>query len=311
MSRKLAFVIYPGFQLLDASGPIVAFDLARRFEPLAYEFHLMSPKPGAVASSAGVTFEAEALSAGPFDTIVVVGGGFQVDEDSMADIVPWLRREAPLARRTASVSTGAFLLAEAGLLNGKRATTHWGVSPMFTRQYPEVSLDPDRIYIRDGAIWTSGGATAGIDLTLALIEDDIGPAVARRVAQLLVVQQRRPGGQSQHSGLLELGGVSGRFADLIEWIREHLAEPLSIERMAAQAAMSPRHFARTFTQEVGVTPAKVVERFRVDMARSQIEGGHVPIEDVAKQCGFGDAERMRRAFLRSFGLPPRVFRHSG
>lgn len=310
MTRQIALVIHPGFHLLDATGPIATFDLARLYEPLAYTTHLLAAGGGLIESSAGIAVEARPLSAGPFDTIIVAGGGFVQDMSGATAIVDWLRTESPRARRTASVSTGAFLLAEAGLLNGRHATTHWGVTHLFSRRFPEVSLDADRIYIRDGAMWTSGGATAGIDLTLALIEDDLGPATARGIAQLLVVHQRRPGGQSQHSGLLELGGVSGRFADLMDWMRAHLAEPLSIESLAAKATMSPRHFARTFTQEVGLTPAKAVEKLRVDMARAKVEGSYLPLDEVAEQCGFGDTERMRRAFLRNLGLPPQVLRQA-
>lgn len=311
MTRQIVIVVFPGFHLLDATGPISAFDLANRYAPRAYDIRLMAVGGGPTTSSAGIAFDAAPLGRGPYDTIVVAGGEAPLAINGVADVVAWLGREAKRARRTASVSTGAFLLAEAGLLNGRRATTHWGVTHLFSRRFPDVSLDADRIYIRDGSLWTSGGATAGIDLTLALIEDDLGPTIARRVAQLLVVHQRRPGGQSQHSALLELGGVSGRFADLMDWIRDHLSEPLSIERLAAQAAMSPRHFARTFAEEVGLTPAKAVEKFRVDMARSKIEGSRLSVEDVARQCGFGEPERMRRAFVRNFGLPPQIFRQSG
>ena len=310
MLRQVAFIIFPGFHLLDASGPIAAFDLVRRFEPQAYDIQLMAAGGGAIASSAGIAFETLPLGDGAYDTIIVAGGEIQEDMGDVDEIVAWLRQAAPRARRTASVSTGAFLLAEAGLLQGRRATTHWGVTHLFAKRFPEVALDADRIYIRDGSIWTSGGATAGIDLALALIEEDLGPEVARRTAQYLVVHQRRPGGQSQHSAFLEVGGVSGRFAELMGWIAEHLAEPLSVERMAARAAMSPRHFARTFTQEIGLTPAKAVEKLRIDKARARIEGGHHAVEDVARQCGFGEAERMRRAFLRHFGLSPQIFRQS-
>lgn len=310
MTRQVILVIHPGFHLLDATGPVTAFDLARLYEPQAYDIQIMAAGGGSIASSAGIAFGARPLGEGPFDTIIVAGGAFIEDMSAMTEVVAWLRQEAPRARRMASVSTGAFLLAEAGLLDGRHATTHWSVTHLFSRRFPEVALDADRIYIRDGAIWTSGGATAGIDLTLALIEDDLGPATARGIAQLLVVHQRRPGGQSQHSGLLELGGVSGRFADLMDWMRAHLAEPLSIESLAAKATMSPRHFARTFTQEVGLTPAKAVEKLRVDMARAKVEGSYLPLDEVAEQCGFGDTERMRRAFLRNLGLPPQVLRQA-
>jgi len=213
-------------------------------------------------------------------------------------------------RRVASVCSGAYLLAEAGLLDGKRATTHWGRSEEFARRYPKVRVEPDRIYVREGEVWTSAGITAGIDLALALIEDDLGGDIARRTAQQLVVHQRRPGGQSQFSALLEIGGVNGRFAGLMDWMRERLAEPLGVERLAGQAAMSPRHFARTFTAETGLTPAKAVERLRLEAARVRVEAGHDPIERVAEASGFRDPERMRRAFLRAFGQPPQALRRA-
>lgn len=209
-----------------------------------------------------------------------------------------------------SVCTGAYLLAEAGLLDGRRATTHWGQSERFARRFPQVRLEADRIFVRDGEVWTSAGITAGIDLALALIEDDLGVEVARRTAQELVVHHRRPGGQSQFSALLDMGGVNGRFADLMDWVRERLAERLNVERLADRAAMSPRHFARAFAAETGLTPAKAVERLRLEAARLRVETTHEPIDRVAEAAGFGDPERMRRAFLRAFGQPPQALRRA-
>ena len=196
------------------------------------------------------------------------------------------------------------------MLDGRRATTHWSRTDHFTRTYPRVKLDADRIFIRDGDVWTSAGITAGIDLSLALIEDDLGAEIARRVAQQLVVHQRRPGGQSQFSALVDLGGRTGRFADLMDWLRAHLAETLTVERLAEQAAMSPRNFARAFTAETGTTPAKAVERLRLEAARTAVETGHAPVDHIAETVGFGDPERMRRAFLRAFGLPPQALRRA-
>ncbi|WP_164776864.1 helix-turn-helix domain-containing protein, partial [Mesorhizobium sp. M7A.F.Ca.US.001.04.1.1] len=210
--------------------------------------------------------------------------------------------------RTTSVCTGAYLLARAGLLDGRRATTHWASSHDFHRRYPKVRLDAERIFIRDGDIWTSAGISAGIDLALALVEDDLGAEVARRTAQQIVMHQRRPGGQSQFSAFVELGGRTGRFAALIEWVRANLAEPLTVECLADHAAMSPRNFARAFTSETGVTPAKAVERMRLETARTAIETSHLPLERIAEAAGFGDPGRMRRAFLRTLGQPPQAFR---
>jgi len=306
--RRIALVIFPGFQLLDAAGPIAAFEIAERYRPGSYDLALLAPGGGQVASSSGVAFAAEPLADGPFDTIVISGGDGTRSLKELGQIIRWLRGVA--ARRRTSVCSGAYVLAEAGLLDGRRATTHWSRTDDFARRYPKVKLDADRIFIRDGDIWTSAGITAGIDLALALVEDDLGAEVARRVAQQLVVHQRRPGGQSQFSALVELGGRSGRFAELMDWMRAHLGEPLTVERLAAEAVMSPRNFARAFTAETGTTPAKAVERLRLEAARTAVETGHAPIDRVAEAAGFGDPERMRRAFLRAFGQPPQALRRA-
>lgn len=308
MSRTIALVIHPGFQILDAAGPTAAFEIAGRLRPDSYDLQLMAPGEGAVESSSGVRLSARPLGAGPFDTVVIAGGEIVQSEEAAREILGWLR--SVIARRIASVCSGAYFLAEAGLLEGRRATTHWASSGDFANRYPNVRLDTDRIFIRDGDIWTSAGVSAGIDLALALIEDDLGADVARRTAQQLVVHQRRPGGQSQFSALVELGGRTGRFAGLIDWVREHLAEPLTVEHLADRAAMSPRNFARTFVAETGTTPAKAVERLRIDVARAAVETGHAPFDRIAEETGFGDAGRMRRAFLRNLGHPPQTLRRS-
>ncbi|CEJ15874.1 HTH-type transcriptional regulator CdhR [bacterium YEK0313] len=306
MPRTIAVVVHPGFQLLDAAGPTAAFEIAERLCPGSYAIRLHAPGGGAVASSAGLTLDAAPLGEEAVDTIVVSGGEVIRAPEAARAIIAWLRQARP--RRVASVCSGAFLLAEAGLLDGRRATTHWASSEDFGRRYPKVRLDAERIFIRDGAVWTSAGISAGIDLALALIEDDLGVDIARRTAQQLVVHHRRPGGQSQFSALVELGGRTGRFAELIVWMRTRLAERLTVERMANQAAMSPRHFARAFLSETGTTPAKAVERLRLETARLAVETGHAPLERIAETTGFGDAGRMRRAFLRNFGLPPQALR---
>lgn len=310
MTRRIGFVVFPDFQLLDVTGPVAAFDIARRFSRDAYQIEVISAGGGKVLSSAGIALEASPLSDGSWDTIIVAGGWPARAPGEHREIIEWLRRNAARTRRTASVCSGAFFLAEAGLLDGKRATTHWGATDAFARQFPQVKLDADRIYIRDGSIWTSAGITAGIDLALALIEDDLGAEVARRTAEVLVLHQRRGGGQSQFSNRVELGGVNGRFAGLMDWIRDRLAEPLSVERLASQASMSPRHFARAFAAEVGLTPAKAVEKLRLDAARSEVEAGTARIDQVAAKVGFGDAERMRRAFIRVYGQPPQALRRA-
>jgi transcriptional regulator GlxA family with amidase domain len=310
MTRKIAVVVFPDFQILDATGPIAAFEIAGRLSPGAYALEVLTAGGGTVASSSGVRLLSEPLDEQAYDTLLIAGGNGSRSYVELAPTVDWVRRRSPQVRRTASVCSGAYLLAEAGLLDGKRATTHWGRSDHFARRYPKVRLEPDRIFVREGEIWTSAGITAGIDLALALIEDDLGADIARQTAQQLVVHQRRPGGQSQFSALLEMGGPNGRFAELMDWIRERLCEPLGVERLAGQAAMSPRHFARAFTAETGVTPAKAVERLRLEAARVRVETGHEPIDRVAEAAGFRDPERMRRAFLRAFGQPPQALRRA-
>ena len=310
MTRKLAIVIFPDFQILDATGPIAAFEIAGRLAPEAYAMTLMAAGGGEVASSSGVRLVAQPLDEAAYDTLLIAGGNGSRDFEGLAPTLAWLARRAGTVRRVASICSGAYLLAEAGLLDGKRATTHWGRSDHFARRYPKVRLEPDRIFVREGEIWTSAGITAGIDLALAMIEDDLGCGIARQTAQNLVVHQRRPGGQSQFSALLEMGGPNGRFAELMDWMRERLCEPLGVERLADHAAMSPRHFARAFTAETGVTPAKAVERLRLEAARVRVEAGHEPIDRVAEAAGFRDPERMRRAFLRAFGQPPQALRRA-
>jgi transcriptional regulator GlxA family with amidase domain len=308
MRRAVAVVIHPGFQLLDAAGPTTAFEIAERFRPGSYHLKLLAPGGGEVESSSGLSLSAKPLEDVSFDTAIVSGGEIVRSTAAAEAIVAWLRRTR--ARRIASICSGAYLLAAAGLLDGRRATTHWGSTDDFSRRYPKVKLDAERIFIRDGDVWTSAGISAGIDLALALIEDDLGPEVARRTAQQLVVHQRRPGGQSQFSALVELGGRTGRFAPLIEWMREHLAHPLTVERLADHAAMSPRNFARAFAAETGTTPAKAVERLRLEIARTAVETSHAPLEHIAEAAGFGDPSRMRRAFIRSFGQPPQALRRA-
>jgi transcriptional regulator GlxA family with amidase domain len=310
MSRAIGVVVFPGFQILDATGPISAFDIARRMTGGGYEVRVLSHGGGEVASSARVRIVAEPLDERAYDTIMVSGGVGVDDVAGVQPTVDWVRRRARDARRVASVCSGSLLLAQAGLLDGKRATTHWSRTDDFARRFPSVRLEPDRIFVREGETWTSAGITAGIDLALALIEDDFGAKIARGVAQQLVVHHRRPGGQSQFSALLDMGGVNGRFAGLMDWARERLADRLNVEALAERAAMSPRHFARAFTAETGITPAKAVERLRLEVARLRVETTHEPIDRVAEAAGFGDPERMRRAFLRAFGQPPQALRRA-
>ncbi|RAO78088.1 AraC family transcriptional regulator [Dyella jiangningensis] len=308
MRREIAIVVFPGFQLLDAAGPVAAFEMAERFRPGSYAISVLAPEGGIVRSSSGVCLAAAAMEPKRFDTVIVSGGNLTQLEESQAGIVAWLGHDA--WRRVAGVCSGAFFLAEAGLLDDRRATTHWAAAERFRLRYPKVRLDADRMFVRDGDIWTSAGISAGIDLALALVEDDLGPGIARRTAQQLVVHQRRHVGQSQYSVLVEQGGKTGRFGELIRWVRACIAEPLTVERLAERAAMSPRNFARAFVAEMGATPAKVVEGLRLEAARLAVETSHLHLDHIAVSTGFGDATRMRRAFVRAFGMSPQSLRRS-
>jgi transcriptional regulator GlxA family with amidase domain len=311
MARKTAFIVFPDFQIIDAAGPIGAFEIANRFSPSAYEISLRAVQPGEVASSSAARMVAAPLGdPAALDTLVVAGGQGVRRAARDAELIAFIKVAGGKARRVASVCSGAYVLAQAGLLDGRLATTHWSRAEDFARRYPAVKLQPDRIWTRDGDIWTSAGITAGIDLALAMIRADLGEDVARRVAQVLVVYHRRPSGQSQFSALLELAGGGGRFDALLGWMRENLSEPLTLKRLAEQAGMSERNFARAFTAATGVTPAKAVERLRLEAARGAVEAGATPIECIARDAGFGDPERMRRAFVRAFGQPPQALRRA-
>jgi transcriptional regulator GlxA family with amidase domain len=309
MTRTIGFLIFPGFQLLDAAGPITAFEIAGRFVPGAYRLSLLAREAGPVTASSGMALYATAFAEAPrLDTLIVSGGEGTRTPAICATTLDFVRGCARSARRTASVCSGTYVLAAAGLLDGRRATTHWRRSADFQRRYPAVRLEPDKIFVQDGSLWSSAGITAGIDLALALIGADLGEDIARKTAQELVVYHRRPGGQSQFSALLEMRG--GRFDGLLAWAREHLAQPLTVEQLARQAAMSPRNFARLFAAETATTPAKAVERLRVEAARALLDSQPLQVEDVALETGFGDAERMRRAFVRAFGQPPQALRRA-
>lgn len=307
-SRSIVFALFPGFQILDVTGPLAAFEIATRFAPGAYTLKLVASQAGLIPSSCGVALPAEALSRQTkFDTLIVSGGGGTGEAMRDAKFVAAIKRAPTKARRVSSVCSGAFLLAQAGLLEGKRATTHWRRAPQMAKLFPNVRVEPDCIHIKEGNVWTSAGVSAGIDLALAMIAEDLGAEVAANVAREMVVYAKRPGGQAQHSALLDLD--TPRFAKLNAWMRDHLGDNLSVERLAQEAAMSPRNFARAYAAETGVTPAKAVERMRAEAARGAIEQGGA-IQDVANRTGFGDPERMRRAFIRLYGAPPAAMRRT-
>lgn len=307
MPRTVGLFLFPDFQILDVVGPLTSFEVAERFVSGTYTTVLLSAEGGAVRSSAGVPLDTLAMDQAPLlDTLIVSGGDGSRTAMYNAATAEWLRAATP--RRLCSVCSGAFLLAAAGLLDGRRATTHWRRADQLARLFPKVVVEPDRIHIRDGHVWTSAGITAGIDLALALVAEDLGEDTARRVAQEMVVYYRRPGGQSQFSALADLGGQQTPFAPLLEWIQCHLDQRLTVEVLAERCAMSPRNFSRAFVREIGVSPARAVERLRLEVARERVESAVQPIEQIAAALGFHDPERMRRAFLRAFGQPPQAMR---
>lgn len=312
MPRTIAFLIYPDFQLLDAAGPLAAFEIAERYQRGCYALRLLALTPGPVASSCGVPLLAQpALRARGIDTLLVAGGNGSRAAAQCQPTRRFLLACARRARRIASVCSGSYLLAAAGLLDGRSATTHWSRSADFARKFPAVRLDADRIFVRDGNIWSSAGISAGIDLALALIAEDLGESIARQTAQQLVVYYRRPGGQSQFSALLQMQRGDGRFASLLEHVRSDLTRRHSVSDLAEFSCMSPRHFARVFRAEMGINPAQAVQRLRLEAARAALESGARSNQLIARACGFGSAARMRRGFLRVLGSSPSALRRNG
>lgn len=305
---RIGLVLYHGFQVLNLSVTTV-FEFANMTaDKPVYEVVLLSEHGGPVQTSGGFSVQTQAFDDTRFDTLLVVGDN-QVIEASPG-LIAFLQRAAQTTRRIGATCTGAFNLAQAGLLDGRRATTHWFFAARLRHAYPAVKLEEDRIFIVDGPVWTSAGMTACIDLALALLEKDLGGEVARMVAKKLVVYHRRAGGQSQYSALLDLEPRSDRIQSALAFAKQNLAAELSVEQLAEAAHLSPRQFSRTFRAETGQSPAKAVEHLRIEAARLMLESGLHPIEIVARDTGFGDRERMRRAFLRAFGQPPQVIRRA-
>jgi transcriptional regulator GlxA family with amidase domain len=307
----IGVLVFPGFQLLDAAGPISVFEIAARFAGHASSIKVLAVTPGPVRSSSGVELLARGLRPSAAISTLIVAGGEGVRAAAKCDkTLAFVRGLANRGARIASVCSGAYVLAEAGVLDGRRATTHWQRTRHFLSAYPRVKLEPDRIFVRDGNIWSSAGISAGIDLALALVAEDFGDEIAQATARQLVLYHRRSGGQSQFSSLLELKAPAGRFGPLLSWAREHLDAPLTVEDLAEQAGMSSRHFARAFIAETGTTPSKAVERLRIEVARQRVQSSSEAIERVAQTTGFRDPERMRRAFIRAFGQPPQSLRRA-
>jgi transcriptional regulator GlxA family with amidase domain len=307
----IGVLVFPDFQLLDAAGPISVFEIAARYATGKPSIRVVAATPGPVRSTSGVEMLARSMRpSGAITTLIIAGGEGVEAAARCARTLAFVRGLAKRGVRIASVCSGAILLAEAGLLDGRRATTHWQRTRQFLKTYPQVKLEPDQIFTRDGNIWTSAGITAGIDLSLAMVTEDFGDEIAQKTAKQLVLYHRRSGGQSQFSSLLELKAPNGRFGPLLAWAREHLDAPLTVEDLAEQAGMSSRHFTRAFIAETGATPSKAVERLRIEVARQRVQSSSEAIERVAETTGFRDPERMRRAFIRAFGQPPQSLRRA-
>jgi transcriptional regulator GlxA family with amidase domain len=307
--RSIGFIVYPGFQAIGLMASSV-FEIANLVsETPIYELSVLSEAGGLVRGSAAVSVDTRRLDdVSGYDTLIVcVGNDLPRTSPEMLDL---LRAAAPVTRRIGAICTGAFVLAEAGLLRGRRATTHWMMARELAHRFPDTLVDEDRIFVADQGVWTSAGMTAGLDLGLAMVEEDLGPELTRSTARNMVLYHRRSGGQSQHSALLELEPKSDRIQSALTYARSNLKNRLTLDELAEAARLSSRQFSRAFREETGQTPAKAVERLRVEAARLMLEEGRHTVETVAYETGFGDRERMRRAFLRGFRLPPQAVRRA-
>ncbi|MGJ7518381.1 GlxA family transcriptional regulator [Pseudomonas baetica] len=306
---SVAFVVFDRFQSMAlAAMPVFEYANFSAGETL-YDVRVLSEDGRTLRASGGLTVGTEVFDEQVFDTVIVVGGD-SILEQAPEAVLDYMRASAKTARRTASICSGAFVMAQAGLLEGRRATTHWAYARQLQERFPSIKVEADRIYVVDGSIWTSAGMTAGIDLALAMVEKDHGAELARAVAQKLVMYHRRAGGQSQHSALLELEPKSDRIQTVLGYAREHLAQTLSVEQLADVARLSPRQFSRAFRAETGQSPAKAIENLRLEAARQMLERGRLTLDEIALETGFSDRRRMREAFLRAFGQPPQVIRRS-
>lgn len=304
----VSMVLTPGFQFL-ALGVQAAFELANAVKGEAYyTLSIASVAGGPVTSSSGFAVPTVPLAeVAPVDTLLLLAGLMPPPPQDEATL-DTLRTTARESRRVAGLCTGAFLLGQMGLLDGRRATTHWSYARQMREQFPNVRVEDDRIFINEGAVWTSAGLTAGLDLAIALIEKDLGRDMAGAIARRLVMHHRRAGGQSQHSELLELAPSSDRIQKAVIFAKAHLANPLTVEELAEVAALSPRQFARAFRAETGQTPAKAVEQMRLEAARLMIEETRHSMDQIAREAGFVDIRRMRDAFMRQYGQPPQTLR---
>lgn len=307
-------VAFPGVQLLDVAGPLQVFATAND-----YAMRAGSPRPYAprvvgrnseVIASAGLPMKVSQLSSpkSAIDTLLIAGGPGVQAASNDPKLVRWVKARASRARRVTSVCTGAFLLGATGILDGRRVATHWTECAQLARRFPKIRVEPDPIFIRDGSVWTSAGVTAGIDLALALVEEDLGRALALSVARHLVVFLKRPGGQAQFSAALALQQADEKFGALHEWMARHVDRDLSLPTLAKQANMSERNFSRRYLEATGTTPARAVEKLRVEAARMMLSDSRLPVKRIAERCGFGSEETMRRSFLRNLAATPQDYR---
>ncbi len=305
---RIGFVLTPGFQMMSLAAAS-AFEFANLVagEPL-YEMQVLSEAGGPLSNSLGIPIETRRIGSFDHDTLIF-GTGIGLETPSPA-LVGFARQALASTRRVASICLGAFVLAEAGMLDGRRATTHWLAARELKARYPAVRVEEDRIFIIDGPVWTSAGMSAGIDLALAMVEKDFGGELARSVAQRLVLYHGRAGGQSQHSALLDINPKSDRIQNALAYARSNLKSQLTVEELADAAHLSPRQFSRAFRAETGQTPARAVENLRLEAARLMLEQSRHPVDVIASETGFADRERMRRAFVRTFGQPPQAIRRN-
>ena len=313
-SRRAVLVVYDGAQILDVTGPAAVFTTANRSSGSRhYDVEIVSSSGEPVATSGGVTIQTKPLSAVSLrglDTLLVVGGDDVAVESAIDDtaLCRWLRAAAPRARRFGSVCSGTFVLAACGLADGRRVATHWEGAAQLAELFPALHVDPDALYVVDGPVWTSAGVTTGIDMALAMVEEDVGAPLAAAVAQRLVVYARRPGHQSQFSALLRAQvRRDAPYAELVEWVHGNLEGDLGVETLAKRSGQSPRDFHRKFSRALGQTPARFVEDLRLDRARALL-GHDFALKEIAAQTGFGSAVRLSRAFERRFGVKPSLFR---
>jgi len=314
-ARVIEVLAYPSVQLLDVTGPLQVFATANEQIVEAggvppYVLRVVAKDRARVRASSGLEIATQPLPRGNsgLDTLVVAGGpGVDLAASDPA-LLAWLRQRVKKARRAASVCTGAFLLGASGALDGRRAVTHWSYCAELAKRFPAVRVEPDPIFVRDGSIWTSAGVTAGIDLALALVEEDLGRAMALTVARYLVVFLKRPGGQAQFSETLSLQSAEDEFGALHQWISKHLAGDLSLSRLAREAGMSDRSFSRHYAKATGLTPLRAVERLRVEAARRMLSETRLPVKRISQRCGFGSEETMRRSFLRVLATVPQDYR---